>query len=222
MASRSGHAYGKGNGTGGPFTRWEIMMKRPILLLALAASTMLLAGCTPGAYVSPTEVTRFAVPDAPLSQGSIRVEPAPGMDPESIEYGLYAAEVAGELGSHGYLVVEGEADQVAEVNLEQWVERQARRSPVSVGGGAGIGSHGSGVGLGIGIDLSGPPPERIDTLLTVSIRPAEGGSNLWEGRARFTASGNSEYADPAAASDRAARALFTDFPGTSGETITVE
>ena len=94
--------------------------------------------------------------------------------------------------------------------------------PVSVGGGASTGGYGSGVGLGLGLNLSPPDPDEVDTQLAVSIRPSGGGDALWEGRARFTASVNNEYADIATAAGRVSAALFQGFPGNSGETIEVK
>jgi hypothetical protein len=191
--------------------------------LALAFGVGLLAGCAKPSYVSPVSVTRFTS-DATqeLGRGTISVEPSTNTQSDTFEYGLFAAEVAGELGSLGYLVVESGADQIAVVSLNQTVASPYRRNPVSVGGGASVGSYGSGVGLGVGIDLSGRDPDQISTQLFVAIRPADGGDNLWEGRASATATSNSPMADPAATSDRMARALFNGFPGVSGETIQVE
>ena len=87
---------------------------------------------------------------------------------------------------------------------------------------ASTGSYGSGVGVGVGINLGGGrPAEQIDTELRVSIFPAGGTEALWEGRARFTATANSDYADQRAAAAKLAAALFAGFPGRSGETIEV-
>lgn len=183
----------------------------------------LTAGCATPAYVSPTEVTRFtgATP-AELGQGTIRIEAAPGIEGDSLEYGLFAGELAEELRTLGYSVVgTGEARQIAVLDIEQYVARGGRRSPVSVGGGASTGTYGSGVGLGVGINLSPGQADRVDTEVSVFIRPGGGGPNLWEGRARFSATVNSDAADPAIAADKAMEALFTDFPGRNGETIEV-
>lgn len=197
-------------------------------LPALAAAA-LLAGCTT-TYSSPVEVTRF-VGQAPaaLGQGSIEVRigaterAEPAFAPGTFEAPAFQAAVAEELRQLGYQVVDGNAGQVAEIWLDRAVERPGRRSPVSVGVGGSTGSYGSGVGVGIGINLGGGGPrEVIDRQLRVAIRPAEGGQALWEGRARFNASSNSELADPQAAADRLASALFNGFPGRSGETIEVE
>lgn len=190
----------------------------------------MLGACAAPAYVSPVEVTRFAAPSsqmgaARLGQGTISLRPAPGMD-ESLEWGIYRAAVASELERLGYRVVADMGAQVALVSVREAVlEAGRQRGPVSVGGGGSVGSYGSGVGLGVGIDLNslaGPPPDQIERLLAVSIRSADAPANLWEGRASFTATTNSAFAEDAPAASRAAAALFQGFPGTSGETIEVE
>lgn len=196
---------------------------------ALTASTvaiaLLLSACAAPAYVSPVEVTRFAAPAARLGQGTISLRAAPGTD-EGLEFGLYRAAVATELERLGYRVVSDMGAQVATISVEEAVIAPQRdRGPVSVGGGAGVGSYGSGVGLGVGINLNslaGPPPERIERLLAVAIRSNDAPANLWEGRASFTATTNSAFAQDAPAASRAAAALFQGFPGTSGETIEIE
>lgn len=191
---------------------------------------LLLSACAAPAYVSPVEVTRFAAPAgqsgaAQLGQGTISLRAAPGTD-EGLEFGLYRAAVATELERLGYRVVPDMGAQVATIRVEEAVSQPQRdRGPVSVGGGAGVGSYGSGVGLGVGINLNslnGPPPDRIERLLAVTIRSADAPANLWEGRASFTATTNSAFAEDAPAASRAAAALFQGFPGTSGETIEVE
>ena len=191
-------------------------------LAALAIGAALGACATP-AYVSPTEVTRFtgATP-AELARGTISIEPAPGIEGNSLEYGIFRAELADELSALGYDVIDTGGRQTAVLGIEQFVSEADRRGPVSVGGGVGAGSYGSGVGLGVGIDLSGRAADRVDTEVAVFIRPDAGGGNLWEGRARFVATVDSEFSDPARAADKALAALFTDFPGRSGETIEVE
>lgn len=186
---------------------------------------LFLSACAAPAYVSPVEVTRFAAPAASLGQGTISLRAAPGTD-EGLEFGLYRAAVATELERLGYRVVPDMGAQVATISVAEAVIQPQRESgPVSVGGGAGVGSYGSGVGLGVGINLNslaGPPPERIERLLAVAIRSADGPANLWEGRASFTATTNSAFAQDAPAASRAAAALFQGFPGTSGETIEIE
>jgi len=196
-------------------------MKQALAILATAA---LLGGCATPAWVSPVEVTRFTG-EAPtyLGQGTIQIVATPGLDAQSIEYGLYEDAVRRELEGLGYRVVMINGSQVAQVALDQYVvDTGPRRGPVDVGVGGSTGSYGSGVGLGIGFNLGGQPAERIARELSVSIRAAGGTQNLWEGRASMTATANSDYAADAAAAPRMADALFAGFPGESGETIEVE
>lgn len=201
--------------------RAPVGMTRRLALVAFAASS--LAACAAPAYVSPVEVTRF-VGQAPsqLGQGTISIEPAVDVDGQALEFGLLRDAVAAQLVDQGYSVVESGGTQVATVGLARSTRSAGERRPVSVGGGANVGSYGSGVGLGLGIDLTPRRADEIGTLLSVAIRPAAGGANLWEGRASFVATTNSDMADPSAAAARAAEALFAGFPGVSGETVEVE
>lgn len=193
------------------------------LALAAVASAVLVAGCTTPAYVSPVEVTRFTgTAPALLGSGPIAVRAAPGEAPDSWEYAAFQTAVSEELRQLGYTVTGDSAAQVAEIRVERYVARtDGRRSPVNVGVGGSTGSYGSGVGVGVGINLGGRPAERIDTTLHVMIRPSGGGDALWEGRANFTATANSDYAEQRAAAAKLADALFDGFPGRSGETIEV-
>ncbi len=99
-------------------------------------------------------------------------------------------------------------------------------SYISVVLGGSTGSYGSGVGLGIGINLSGPPPEQVETLLAVTIKHRQSGTVLWEGRASFTVRATSPLATTQLGAPKLApklaKALFHNFPGHSGETIQVK
>ena len=196
---------------------------RTIVRLSAIACAALLAGCTT-TYVSPVEVTRFTgdQPQA-LGAGPIAVRAGPAAPPDSLELNVFRDAVARELQDQGYVIVNGEAPQVAEVTIDQFVEQPGyNNSPVSVGGGVAGGSYGSSAGVGVGIDLTPRPSERLHRELRVMIKPAQGGTALWEGRARFTATANSGFADTQAAATKLADALFGGFPGQSGETIEVE
>lgn len=191
-----------------------------ILLLASAA----LAGCA--APVGPVEITRFhdAARLTQLGRGAIAVEPAPGMDPASLEQRSYQVAVARQLKALGYTEApSGGGSQVALVRVRRESFRVGRDgSPVSVGVGGSTGSYGSGVGMGIGIDLSGPPPEQVNTELGVQIRDRASGQTLWEGRANFTVKASSPLAETQLGAAKMAEALFGGFPGKSGETIEVQ
>ena len=189
---------------------------------AAALGLALLAGCV--APVGPVEVTRFHLPDtAALGRGAIAVEPAPGVDGASLEFRTYAAAVSRQLTLLGYAAdPAGRTPQVAVLRIDRQTYRPGRNGgPVSVGLGGSTGSYGSGVGLGIGINLSGPPPEQVDTQLSVMIKDRVTGQSLWEGRSRFVVSAKSPLANSQLGAAKMTEALFKGFPGTSGETIEV-
>ena len=193
---------------------------------AALAATVILAGCTTPSYVSPVEVTRFIAPQPnAVARGPIAVRAAPGEDPAGWEYSAFQRAVSQELTQLGYTVTGDDAPQVAEIRVERFVAQGdgRGRSPVNVGVGGSTGSYGSGVGVGVGINLGGGgrSADQIDTELQVRIRPSAGIEALWEGRARFSATSNSDFADQGAAAAKLADALFTGFPGRSGETIEV-
>lgn len=200
-------------------------MTRTLAFIAAPLLVGLTAACATPSFHSPVEVTRFtSAPGAALPRGPIAVRAAPGEDTADPAYAAFQTAVIEQLGTAGFQVVGPNAPYVALVDVERrMLEAGSQRGPVSVGGGASSGGYGSGVGLGVGINLTPPDPDEIDTLLSVSIRPSAGGDDaVWEGRARFTASANNEYADVTAAADKVASALFQGFPGNSGETIEVE
>lgn len=209
--------------------RYKVMrIPAPALIVPILA--LALGGCAAGTVVSPVEVTRFVGEQpARLGQGTIAVRAAPAgpgaASEASLEFSAYRQAVETELAQLGYTIAPGSgASQVAEIRFGSMAQQQQAggRSPVNVGVGGSTGSFGSGVGLGVGIDLSGPPPEMIDTQMGVIIRDNGSGDALWEGRAAFSASTNSEFADRPAAAARLAEALFSGFPGQSGETIEVK
>lgn len=189
-------------------------------MLAALAMLAALGGCM--APTGPITVNRFHAPDvSQLGKGSIAVEPAPGMDGKSLELQSFEAAVTQQLQRVGY-ATEGSGDQVVLVRLNRSrYQPEKARNPVSVGVGGSTGSFGSGLGVGIGLDLSGRPPEQVETELSVVIRDRKTGANLWEGRATFTVSARSPLADTQLGAPKMAEALFRGFPGNSGETIEV-
>jgi len=92
---------------------------------------------------------------------------------------------------------------------------------VSVGVGGSTGSYGSGVGLGIGLNLGGGPRRMQDLQLSVRIDDAATGQALWEGRALTQVPAKAPANQPGLAAAKLAEALFKDFPGESGRTISV-
>ncbi len=196
----------------------------PRLRIVAAALTVLALPACAGTYTGPVEVTRFLAEDpAGLGSGTIAtiVDPT---TPENLRTSLYRDAVAAQLGELGYQPAGGDAtDQVATVGIERsQIDGAGRRSPVTVGGSAGTGSFGSGVGLGIGINLGGGGngPREV-TQLSVRISSRSSGATLWEGRAELATSLDSPYAPAAANANALAAALFKDFPGGNGETVTI-
>ncbi|MDE8651405.1 DUF4136 domain-containing protein [Novosphingobium album (ex Liu et al. 2023)] len=194
-------------------------MKSPARAAALAGLALLSACVAP---VGPVEVTRFHLPEAQSqAHGTIAVEPAAGVDGNTLEFRTYAVAVTRELNRIGYASAApgSPGDQVALLAVERRaILPQRARGPVSVGVGGG---SGVGVGVGVGIDLSGPPPEQVETEMRVSIRDRASGRTLWEGRASFTVRASSPLAQTSLGAAKLTEALFKDFPGESGQTIYV-
>ncbi|MFT3966440.1 MAG: hypothetical protein QM690_11225 [Sphingobium sp.] len=198
------------------------MKRRSIALHAaplLAAA--LLGGCA--ASTPPVDVTRFYNAAVPRGE-TVAVVAAPGRDGTGVEYRTYANAVAAALSRTGFSVVDSgrPAALTAAIDFDTAIDRPVDRrgSPVSVGVGGATGSYGGGVGLGIGINLSGPPKAMIASRL--SVRLSRGDAALWEGRAETRAKEGTPGAQPGIAAGKLADALFRDYPGQSGATITVK
>lgn len=197
----------------------------PVMLLSLLASACMTA--TP-----QVDVTRFHNADtAPITPGTVAVtsileerEDEQTRFTESLEQRTYAAAVLRELQRVGFTeATSAENSQyIARLSVDQSkLTAGGGRSPVSVGVGGSTGSYGSGVGVGIGLNLSGKPKDKIATDLAVRISKRADNSVVWEGRASVEAKEGSPAAQPGLAASKLAQALFLDFPGEAGATITV-
>ena len=194
----------------------------PALLLGLSISA-----CTGTAYSGPVEVTRFvsdlSAASAPIGEGEIAITFPREMKNERARTAFYNA-VAAELAALGYTVIAQDQMGVQTARVETSRDELApasSRGPVNVGVGGSTGSYGSGLGLGVGINLGGntAKPNAL-TKLSVRISDARGNS-LWEGRAQQAVSINSPYAEIETSAAALAKALFKDFPGGNGETISI-
>lgn len=183
------------------------------LLLPVAA---LSACATP---VAPVEVTRFHLGQV-AERGTVAVEPAP-RGPGGMEFGLYARAVEQELARLGWAPVNsvGQGLYVAVLDVRTGTrERVDGGSPVSVGIGGGTGGFGSGVGGGVSFGLGGNRGGLVvGTQLSVQLKRRSDQTVVWEGRAR----GEASERDSDLLAQRLATALFRDFPGESGRTISV-
>ena len=206
-------------------------IRRLLLAPALAASAAAVAA-------APVEVTRFHTPEtlARLGPGAVEVVAAPGLDAQSLESRALLDAVARELAAQG-LSGEGapSAARVAEVRLTRdavdgggYGRRGGSSVSVGVSGGSGGGWYGRrggthvGVGVGFGFPVGGGGSRggEVDSELSVTIRDKASGAPLWEGRSTLRTSRRA--ADDPETAEKLAHALFSGFPGQSGETIEVE
>lgn len=192
---------------------------------ALAAVALLsLSGCMTA--VPSVDVTRFFNGPMVWKAGAITIAPADPRDAGSLEFRTTANAVAASLTRIGFLVLDEKATNAtfrADVEIRrETIEPSRRRSPVSVGVGGSTGSYGSGVGVGIGIDLSGKPKPIVTTQLRVQLRRVSDNQAFWEGRAETSAKQGSPAAQPGIAAAKLADALFRQYPGESGKTVTVQ
>ena len=187
----------------------------------LAGMALLLAGCTTS---TGTRVTRFHIPE-PIARGQITVEPANPADKGSLEFQTYANVVGSELARLGFTEAPGlsQSEQVATIAVERATRESLRRSGLTIGvGGGSYGYRGGGVGGGVSVPVGGRTREDAATRLVVQLKRRSDGTVVWEGRAETSAPAGSPAAQPAEAVRKLAAALFRDFPGVSGGTITVK
>ncbi|MEL7690448.1 DUF4136 domain-containing protein [Citromicrobium bathyomarinum] len=194
--------------------------------IALLSLPLALAACATGRSAEPIEVTRFVAPEARAQLGDARlmVETAPGSPEQGLALEPYKEAVARELATFGYIEnARPSAEQIASVSVERTeLDRNGRRSPVSGSIGGSTSTYGSSVGVGVGINLGGGSGRTVVTRMSVFLRDKTSGEVLWEGRARLVAPAKSPLAQSGPAAYALANALFTGFPGNSGETIEVE
>jgi len=187
------------------------------------AALLLLGGCA--AQVPPVEVTRFHL-GQPIARGEIAVEPRDPNEAKSLEFAGEAASISRELKAAGFAIAPDlpRSELVAVADIQQ-ITRQTgpERSAFSIG--LGGGSYGGGVGVGGGVSFpvgKKTVPRATRTDLFVQIKRRSDGTVIWEGRGRLEARDGTPLASPVAAVDKLAAALFKDFPGESGRTITVK
>jgi hypothetical protein len=191
-------------------------MRAVILVLAVA-----LGGCA--ATIPPVEVTRFHTGQA-MAVGPLTVVPAGGGNIQTLEFRTYAVAVGQELARLGYPEsADDKSPWIAEIDFSRGTRTDfAKRSPVSIGIGGGSfgGGFGIGVGTSFGVGGSGSK-ETVITRLSVRLLNRFDGKPVWEGRAETQAPSRAAAAQPGLAAEKLAKALFSGFPGKSGETITV-
>jgi hypothetical protein len=186
------------------------MMIRPLLTTAALALALV---TTAAVAAIPVQVTRFTTPGE-LVRGPV----APAVAAASLEQSTYDAAVSRKFADIGF-TGEGSARYLYKAEVTKDVRRNTvRRSPVTIGIGGGTGGFGGGFGIGGSFGLGGNRG-RDTTVTTLSVKLIDyaTGQTVWEGRAaaESTAPGGESV-------DRLADALFKDFPGQSGRTISVK
>ena len=200
--------------------------------LKIALATLLALGisaCT-SAYTGPVEVTRFvAAEPVGLGQGTIALSFDESLKNQTAKNAFRGA-ISDELALLGYTVIDNAetAGQIARIETSRSpLASGQQRNPVSVGVGGSTGSFGSGLGVGVGFNLGGGGSQspRVMSQLSIAIStndPETPRENLWEARAQFPTSVDSPYAAVEDNARALAAAVFKDFPGGNGETISLD
>jgi len=193
------------------------MYARIGLVLALAALS--LAGCAGQQFEA--DVTRFhEMPAEALADKTITIEPA---RPELREgdFGRYARIVGEELAAAGFRPAgDAAADIVAQLNYlitPIAVEKSDRESRIGIGGGRFGGNVGVGRGTSIPVGQN-DPESTYSRRLSLRLVDSTTETTVWEGRAVSIG----RVSDLDFVLPFLARALLEDFPGASGQTVTVE
>jgi hypothetical protein len=191
----------------------------------LAPTALIAALALAGCETQPsTSVTRFHL-NQPIARGQMSVEPMLPADRGSLEYQTYASIVGGELARVGFTEAPGLAasEQIASIAVERGTRESMRRSGFTLGLGGGSYGWNGGAGGGVSIPIGRQRPNELAlTRLIVQIKRRSDSSVVWEGRAETSARAGTPEADPVNAVRRLANAMFRDFPGPSGQTITVK
>ncbi len=190
-------------------------------LVPLGAAA-LLAGCA----TTPTaDVTRFHL-NQPIPKDTLTVVPATGVDGTSLEFRSYAGSVAEQFAALGFPAAPDPAKSayIVSVNAFQTAGMApARSSPVSVGFGGATGGSGFGMGGGVTVPVGGSGPSQINNnQLALQMKRRSDKSIIWEGRASTQVAAGSANASLAASVPILTAVLLKDFPGVSGQTVTVK
>ncbi len=188
------------------------MRRTRILPLFLAFSVV---GCA--ASIPPVAVTRFHLgPD--IARAPVRAQ-----GDSTLESAAYVAAVSQAMAKSGFADAGLNAahDYIAKVTHSRLTREQAKRSPFSIGIGGGSIGRNVGVGVGTSIGIGGGVRQIIVTRLSVQLMRRSDQQVVWEGRAETEAPSNAPAAQPGLAAGKLADALFKDFPGVSGQTISV-
>lgn len=186
----------------------------PVTTLIAVMAAGALSGCA--ASIPPVSVTRFHL-DRAITPGTVMVVPAS----TTLEQSPYYAAVQREWARLGFATVTTAPRYTYSVEVIRDSQRVARQSPVTIGVGAGTGGGNFGLGVGTAIPIGSNTRMVVRTRLSVQLTDKTTNTVVWEGRAETLGNADSPAGQPGLAADKLASALFRDFPGESGRTITV-
>jgi Domain of unknown function (DUF4136) len=201
----------------------EFMQARTTGFLAVAAA-LTLAAC---ASTPTADITRFHM-GQPIPSDTIRVVSSP--DPVapgtamSLEFRTHANIVAQDLARHGFRPVDSAPSAyVAILSVGQTTRAgMPSSSPFRIGIGGGTSSGNVGIGGSVNVPVGQPRNNDLRVnMLDVRIRRASDNTAVWEGRAVQEIPARDQGSSLSAAVPALSRALFAEFPGESGRTITV-
>lgn len=187
----------------------------------LVAATLALAGC---ASTPTIEVTRFHL-GQPTPSDAVAVVPAPGVDGTGLEFRSHAMAVERDLQGAGFRTIggDGRSAYVCTLRAEQTTRAAGQRSSgMSIGLGGSTGGRNSSFGGGVTVPVggSGATMVRVNQL-ALQIKRRSDNSVIWEGRAVQEIASSAAGSNLTAAVPVLSRALFSGFPGPSGQTVRV-
>jgi hypothetical protein len=187
-----------------------------------------LGACAPTYRPQPIDVTRYHL-GQPMERTTVAIEPMANTDSFGPEYQVYADAVRAELERLGYVqsVSGTPSGYIAAVAFRRTSKGAFKERPpvtIGLGGGSYSGGRRGGVGVGgdVGFGIGGKTRELYTSELWVQLRRRSDNTTVWEGRAQSDSVGGTAPDQPNVAAARMAKALFKDFPGESGITITVK
>ncbi len=190
----------------------------------VTALALALSAC---ASAPTAEVTRFHL-GQPIPRDTITV--VASADPRApgaaapLEFATYAEIVGRELTRAGFNALRsGPSAYIAILTIEQTTaERIGGPPPISIGLGGFTGGRNVGVSTGVRIPVGGSRNNDVRVnRVSLRIRRVSDNSAIWEGRAEQALPAQSVASSMAASVEPLTRALLSNFPGASGQTVKV-
>ena len=188
------------------------LMATTFLLIAVS-----LSACAPRSFQA--EVTRFHAISAPVEQGTKMLIKPMGRVPHDDAFQFLSDRLTEGFAPLGFVAAAGQApDVILYAHFQVSTTRTERDEPASrLGIGVGGGSRGSTVGIGTAFNVKAPPVTLQNRQLVVTLEDAKTGARLFEGRVNSHGQGT----DTDKVLPVIIKALLKDFPGVSGETLTL-